>query len=311
MIGTTRILEKQNLLQMSQVLFRCPRMANAFTIDTNAFVLTVNGAGIVNTSGKAQTIDNISGTIEFLGISSAGSTTIINFAQIAGGGFFGLTTFNGASTAGSATITNNGGATISAGSGFAQFMRTSTAGNATIINNGGVASGDSGGLTGFFNTSTAGSATIISNGGNGLGGKTEFLDSSDGGTARAIMNGNGVFDISSLSTAGMGIASIESSGNYFLGSKNLSVGGNNLSTTVSGVIQDGGALTLTGANTYTGTTTVSSGALVVSGSIASVQTVVNSGGFLGGRGTIGGNLGNNGVVAQFNSRASCESRSKL
>ena len=76
----------------------------------------------------------------------------------------------------------------------------------------------------------------------------------------------------------MGIGSIEGSGNYFLGSKTLIVGGNNLSTTVSGIIQDGGflggiggsltkvgtgTLTLTGANTYSGGTNFNGGILAV------------------------------------------------
>jgi autotransporter-associated beta strand protein len=165
------------------------------------------------------------------------------------------------------------------------------------------------GSTEFHNTSSAGNATITNR-----GGSTFFSGNSDGGTARAITNGNGSFDISNLTSTGMGIGSIEGSGNYFLGSKTLSVGGNNLSTTVSGVIQDGGlfgtrstggsltkvgtgTLTLTGANTYTGTTTVNSGSLIVDESIASAQTVVNPGGLLGGRGFLGGSLANSGIVS--------------
>jgi len=158
---------------------------------------------------------------------------------------------------------------------------------------------------------------IITNGGTGVGsgGRTFFFDSSDGGTARAITNGNGSFDISGLTTAGMGIGSIEGSGNYFLGSKTLTVGSNNLTTTVSGVIQDGGTnggtggsltkvgtgtLTLTGTNTYTGTTTVDDGSLIVDGSIGSAQTVVNPGGLLGGIGFLRGDLLNSGTVSPGN-----------
>ena len=77
----------------------------------------------------------------------------------------------------------------------------------------------------------------------------------------------------------MTAGSIEGGGDYLLGSKQLTVGGNNLSTTVSGSIQDGGGgggtggslvkvgtgtLTLTGANTYTGGTTISAGTLAIS-----------------------------------------------
>ena len=65
---------------------------------------------------------------------------------------------------------------------------------------------------------------------------------------------------------------------YNLGSKQLTVGSNNLSTTVNGVIEDHfrgggvggslvkvgtGTLTLTGANTYSGGTTINQGAIAV------------------------------------------------
>ena len=93
-------------------------------------------------------------------------------------------------------------------------------------------------------------------------------------------------------------------GNYYLGAREVTVGGDNLSTTVSGVISDcgptgtecnqagatGGALvkigtgtlTLTGANTYTGGTTISAGTLQLgnggtSGSI--IGNVVDDGTF--------------------------------
>jgi outer membrane autotransporter protein len=74
------------------------------------------------------------------------------------------------------------------------------------------------------------------------------------------------------------VGSIEGSGNIVLGAHNLSVGSNNLSTTFSGVIQDGGenggsggsltkigtgSLELDNNNTYTGGTAINGGALVV------------------------------------------------
>jgi outer membrane autotransporter protein len=294
-----------------------------------AFVSGDEGLTIFSnaSTGGNATITNLGGTAsgagggftEFLNNSTAGNAAITNNASTVNGGFGGGVGFFDSSTAGSATITNNGSAFSFAGSaGSTGFSSNSTAGSATIINNGGTASGGSGGLTQFSNSSTAGSATIITNGGTGggLGGSTVFTDSSDGGTARAITNGNGTFDISGLTTAGMKIGSIEGSGNYFLGSKTLTVGGNNLSTTVSGVIQDGGlsggtggaltkvgagTLTLTGANTYTGATTVNAGSLIVDGSIASAQTLVNPAGLLGGHGFIGSSLSsrlvNSGIVS--------------
>ncbi len=99
-----------------------------------------------------------------------------------------------------------------------------------------------------------------------------------GGTARIIANGNGQLDISNLTAAGLAVGSIEGSGNFFLGGKNLEVGGLNTDTAVSGIIQDGGwaggvvgsltkvgngTLTLSGPNTYTGGTFINAGTVNV------------------------------------------------
>jgi autotransporter-associated beta strand protein len=156
----------------------------------------------------------------------------------------------------------------------------------------------------FQNASTAGNATLIVNGGGLIG----FADSSTGGTARLVANAGGVFDISGLSTGGMTTGSIEGAGAFSLGSKELTVGNNNLSTTVSGTISGAGGslvkegrgtLTLTGNNTYTGPTTVNAGSLIVDGSIASSSlTTVTFGGLLGGTGTVGDvRIGVGGVFA--------------
>ena len=78
----------------------------------------------------------------------------------------------------------------------------------------------------------------------------------------------------------------------------LTTGGDNTSTTFSGIIHDGGAplaltktgtgtFTLTATNTYTGATTVNAGTLEVDGSIANTSSVtVNSGGTLSGTGIV-------------------------
>ena len=115
---------------------------------------------------------------------------------------------------------------------------TATAGDATITNNG---------RTNFFQGSTAGNATITTND----GGVTSFFGESTGGNAAFITNAGGIVDISGLGTfpdggesaraTGMTAGSIAGAGTYFLGSKQLTVGSNNLSTTVSGIIEDGGS----------------------------------------------------------------------
>jgi autotransporter-associated beta strand protein len=176
-------------------------------------------------------------------------------------GASGTLEFANSSTAGGASITSNSG-------GILQFVNSSTAGSANITTN-------SGGLLVFHGSSTAGSATITTN----SGGQTFLVNNTSGGTARFILNGTGFLDISALLTGSTTAGSIEGAGNVFLGSKNLAVGGNNLSTTFSGVIQDGGTafgaggsltktgtgtLTLTGTNTYSGGTTFNSGILSIS-----------------------------------------------
>jgi autotransporter-associated beta strand protein len=116
----------------------------------------------------------------------------------------------------------------------------------------------------FRGTSTADNATIITN----AGGLTGFVDSATGGNARFVTLAGGAFDMTSLSSGGMTAGSIEGAGTFSLGSNQLTVGSNNLSTTVSGVIRGtggslvkigSGTLTLDGGNSYTGATVVTGG----------------------------------------------------
>jgi outer membrane autotransporter protein len=227
------------------------------------------------------------------GLNQPSSSLTFNGAGIViNGGSATITVINGGtlifannSTAGSATIQSIG---ILSGIPSVQFMNNSTAGNATITNNV---------FWQFSGNSTAGNATILNSG---------VIDFS---------NTSGPLGNHQITAGSIG-DTIAGPGGYALGSNQLTVGSNNLSTTVSGGISDSGlaggtgaslvkvgtgTLTLSGVNFYTGPTTVNGGVLNVTGSLVSAVTV-NSGGTLMGAGTIGGlNVASGGTVAPGNS----------
>jgi autotransporter-associated beta strand protein len=271
--------------------------------------ITTNGTGSTffqdnSSAGNATLIAQNGGTIQFLQTSNAGlaritvdngGVTFFDASNASGATIVvrnnGLLAFADTSTAGSANI-------ASSANGAVTFYDTSTAGTATITTN-------SGGSLTFQNSSSAGNATLVTNN----GGCTCFFDQSTGGQARFITNAGGVVDISRLSTPGTTAGSIEGTGRYILGSKQLTVGGNDRSTEVSGAISGSGGslvkvgvgnLILSGNNTYTGPTSVTAGTLAVNGSITSNVTV-GSGGTLGGTGTIAGRVVNAGIIAPGNS----------
>ncbi|WP_454620908.1 autotransporter domain-containing protein [Bradyrhizobium cenepequi] len=297
--GTASITNNGNLANFT-LAFNNASTAGAATI-TNGGTSQIDFND--TSSGGNAAIDN-RGLIVFNGASSAGGAIITNTASLAN---FPNVIFKDTSSAGRAAIINNVG-TIT-------FRNSSTAANATI-------SGSGGSVLVFQDTSTAGSATITnasagsifftgsSTAGNAIitnFGALWFQDTATGGSARLINNTGGRVDFSSSAgtnndgriTAG----SIEGAGIFYLGARQLTVGGNDLSTTVSGVISDcsgaipicqsgavggslvkagTGTLTLTGTNTYTGGTAIAAGTLQL--------------GDGGTTGSILGNVANDGVL---------------
>ena len=152
-------------------------------------------------------------------------------------------------------------------------------------NTGSITFGGTSTLRGCFNNFPTGTLTLRSFASGGTvvldnSGRVFFQGNSTGASATITNFGVGFVDFSATTgPAGdraISAGSIAGTGTFFLGADQLTVGGNNLSTTVSGTIQDGGAaggsggslvkvgtgtLVLTGNNTYTGGTTISAGTL--------------------------------------------------
>jgi autotransporter-associated beta strand protein len=243
--------------------------------------LTFNGAGIVNNSGKTQTFS----------IEATGSSMF----------------FNNASTAANAVIN------IGTTGGSVQFSGTSSAANAVINALGG---------TVYFMAGTTPASAVVTI---GNGATAYFSDPGIVSQARLIANAGGTVDLSDLyvnaqTPAVITLGSIEGAGKFYLGRATVTVGSNNLSTTVSGIIDDcggnqcdgggtGGALvkigtgtlTLNAVNTYTGITFINGGTIVIGdvnnpGASVLGNVIVNAAGTLMGHGTVGGNVSNGGTV---------------
>jgi len=119
----------------------------------------------------------------------------------------------------------------------------------------------------------------------------------------ATVISNGTINETNLGVIAWTAGSISGSGNVQLGRSNLTVGSNNLSTTITGIISGAGGsltkvgngtLTLAGSNSYTGATTVNAGTLNLRGSLSGDVTVAAAGN-LSGTGALR-NLINSGTV---------------
>jgi autotransporter-associated beta strand protein len=235
--------------------------------------------------------------------STAGTATFINEGNDDNAGA--AMQLNGTSSADHGTFTFEPGApNRSSSASKCDFQESATAGESTFTIQGSTAAGAPPATLTFNNTSTAGDSTLVATNGPSpnTGGSITFLADSQGGTARVELSGPtgpGTLTIGSHNLPGVTIGSVEGAGLVVLGSRNLTVGSNSLSTTFSGTIQGTGtitkigtgSLTLGGASPYSGGTTVSQGTLVVAntaGSATGTGPVTVNAGTLGGSGTVTG-----------------------
>ena len=136
-----------------------------------------------------------------------------------------------------------------------------------------------------------------------------FIDNSTAGNA-AITNASGAVVDFSASTGPAGdnkltAGSIAGAGSFLLGANELTVGGNNLSTDVSGVISGTGSLVKVGAGTLTlsgnanlGGTTIDGGTLAVNGGTLNASNTIVVGSTAGSSGTL--NIGAGGGASTQN-----------
>jgi autotransporter-associated beta strand protein len=142
------------------------------------------------------------------------------------------------------------------------------------------------GTTVFTGTNTYSGMTTVGAGKLQAGAANTFSPSS-----ATIVEPSAILDLNGFNQI---VGSLAGAGNVTLGAGTLATGGDNTSTTFSGAISGTGGLTktglgeffLTGVSNYTGPTNINGGILSVNGSIVS-SVFVNSGGTLGGAGSVG------------------------
>ncbi len=262
-------------------------------VKTGAGTLTLGGPGNTYTGGTAFNggtvlVDALAdlgaataamsfngGTLRFgannVLVGRTGNTTMAGAGTIDTAGFFSVYTGN---------ITGSGALTVTGG------------GNLDL-------QGNNNAHTGALNISGAGTSVFANP--NGVGDTSAV--SLGAGTTLLVNNGAGGEVIGSLASTGAATVTINNGV--------LTTGGNNLSTTYTGTIGEGGpgrgltktgtgAFTVNGNLTYTGLTTVSAGSMLLNGSMAD-SLLVASGATFGGNATITGNVTNNGHIAPGNS----------
>ena len=283
--------------------------ATTNTID-NAVVLGGGNDTVTVTNGPATMSGVITGTgaLSKTGgqlLTLSGSNSYTGGTTIAGANGLSITDGTNLGT-GAVTIKSDSNLVVT-GSGVTLTNAITLVESASINNTNAVEL--SGVISGGALTKT-GSGTLTLSGANSYTGATTVAAGK-----LTLIGGNSIADTSAVTVASSAtlalaggnetIGSLAGAGNVALSYK-LTTGGDNNSTTFSGVISSTnssgltkagvGTLTLSGANTYTGVTTVSAGTLALNGELSATGAVtVATGAILAGSGSIG-TLGTSGAV---------------
>lgn len=285
--------------------------ANAADAGSNQFVL--NGSNNISMlPGDVIFRDNSAAGSAVFSLPSGGQRGRVVFldsssASLASFFSSGLIYIQGSATAAQGYFEIEGGSAPGVIGGYLWLGEASHGGSAQFVVQAGVISGAPGGIMVITGSAVAEAAQIFANDGPGDGGLIQFLDSSTiaGGMASFQLNGKGQMDISGA-RENPAIGSLSGTGPVFLGTRKLTSGRNLMSTTYSGLLQDGGisggtggsfakvgsgTLTLMGANTYTGSTSLNGGTLKLintTGSVTGTGPVQANAGNLGGSAIIAG-----------------------
>ena len=238
--------------------------ATISNVITGGGALTKAGSGNLTLSGSGNSFSGATtisaGTLTVSGGDALASNTSVSVAAgatlaLADNEALGNLSGAGSVTLGSFNLTSN------------QTADTTFSGG--ISGSGGVTFNQTGAAT--YSTTLSGTNTYT---GNTVLGNYGWLklngDASMSSSNSVRVNGNSVLTLLSDQTIGS-LASSAATASIQLGSYTLSAGGDNTSTSVSGVVsgtgslvkQGSGTLTLAGSNTYGGTTTVSAGTLSI------------------------------------------------
>jgi len=240
--------------------------------------LTKAGAGTMTLSGSnthSGAVTVSAGTLAVSGGSSIGDDSAVT---VNSGATLSLT--GGNETIGS--LSGSGAVALTYGLTVGNASNTTFSGGISSTNTSGITKVGAGTLTlsganTYTGSTTVSAGTLVASGGSAIA-DTSALTVASGAT----------FTVNDLDSETVG--SIAGAGNIVANGGTLTVGGNNNSTTFSGVISEfsetttlnkigSGTLTLSGANTYTGTTSVLGGALSISGdsNLGSGALTLNSG----------------------------------